>query len=108
MARFHYFSDVGGEAVQLVSTDQMPRAEFYARWPGLKGGRRIDGYSMQVGRAVHGGPLLPVTRAIEMKARPRLHECNAKCLGGKANGACECSCGGRNHGRGMFTALLAA
>lgn len=33
---------------------------------------------------------------------------NAKCLNGKHNGACECQCGGVNHGRGMFTTLLAA
>ena len=29
-------------------------------------------------------------------------ECNAKCMGGKVNGSCECSCGGKNHGVGQL------
>lgn len=45
---------------------------------------------------------------IEYKARPSLHECNAKCLNGKHSGTCECRCGGKNHGRGMFTKMLEA
>ena len=41
-------------------------------------------------------------RKIQYKSQPSLHECNAKCMGGKVNGACECSCGGKNHGVGQL------
>jgi len=45
---------------------------------------------------------------ITYKQFPSRHECNAKCLNGKHNGTCECQCGGKNHGAGMFTKLLEA
>ena len=106
MAKIKYFSDVNGEAVQLVSVSQMPKEEFSARWPGIKG-FRFDGYDMQVGRSANGN-LLPVTRKIEFKSNPSLHDCNAKCLNGKHDGKCECICSGKNHGAGMFTSLIAA
>jgi len=109
MATFKKFSDITGEAVELGTQTQMENAEFAARWPGVKG-MRADGYTMWVGRPLGGaeGPLQPVTRMIEMKRFPSRHECNGKCLGGKRNGVCECQCGGKNHGRGMFSSLLAA
>ena len=105
-----YFSDVTGSPVALTRIGQMRNADFAARFPGVRG-RRIDGYYMLVGWA-DGATLdsqtLPVTRAISFKAFPSRHECNAKCMGGKVNGTCECQCGGKNHGAGMFTQLLAA
>lgn len=112
MATFKYYSDMDGEAVELAGTSQMPNAEFARRFPGVKG-IRVDGYSMRVGYAAGPGNAargmeLPMTRAIEMKRFPSRHECNAKCLNGKHNGACECQCGGKNHGRGMFTRMLEA
>ncbi|WP_310636052.1 hypothetical protein [Delftia acidovorans] len=103
---FHNFSDITGEAEKLSAIDGMPNKEFAARWPGVKG-FRYDGYQMWVGRS-QSGDLMPVTRRIEYKARPSLHECNAKCLNGKHSGTCECRCGGKNHGRGMFTKMLEA
>ena len=103
---FHNFSDITGEAEKLSAITGMPNKEFAARWPGVKG-FRYDGYQMWVGRS-QSGALIPVTRRIEYKARPSLHECNAKCLNGKHSGTCECRCGGKNHGRGMFTKMLEA
>lgn len=46
---------------------------------------------------------VPVERTIEYKSNPSRHECDARCL--NATGRvmkCECSCGGKNHGRGSF------
>lgn len=103
MAMFKCFSDVTGEALQLAGVSSMPNDEFASRWPGLRG-VRFDGYQMRVGRS-EAGELLPVTRVIEYKTRPSLHACSAKCLNGRHDGTCECRCGGRNHGAGMFTLL---
>jgi hypothetical protein len=105
MANIKYFSDVTGQAEALTAPHGMNNAEFVARWPGVRG-IRYDGYQMLVGHV--GGTVLPVTRQIEYKAQPSRHECNAKCLNGKHNGKCECQCGGKNHGAGMFTNLLKA
>ena len=103
-----YFSDITGEAVELKALHQMDNKEFSARWPGVAG-IRADGFSKWVAHPVSGaGGVAPVTRMIAMKSFPSRHECNAKCLNGKHNGACECQCGGVNHGRGMFTSLLKA
>ena len=108
MSGFKYFSDVTGQAVELKGIHQMDNAKFAALWPEIKG-IRADGYSKWVARSVDGSNVvLPVTRMIEMKRAPSLHECNAKCLNGKHNGTCECQCGGKNHGRGIFTGLLKA
>lgn len=109
MANIKYFSDVTGEPEALVAPHGMNNAEFAARWPGVRG-IRYDGYQMLVGYVGGnlGGAVLPVTRKIEYKAFPSRHECNAKCLNGKHNGTCECKCGGKNHGAGLFTSLLKA
>lgn len=104
MANFKYFSDIGGETVELrpASIQGMDNAKFAEKFPGVKG-RRMDGFQKLVGCPVTGGSdFYPVTRSIEYKANPSKHVCNAKCLNGKANGACECQCGGRNHGAGFF------
>lgn len=111
MANIKYFSDTTGEATELKFVTAMDNKEFAARFPGVKG-LRYDGFSMLVGhttgyRANLEG-FLPVTRKIEYKAFPSRHECNAKCLNGKHNGTCECQCGGKNHGAGMFTRLMEA
>ncbi len=110
MASVKYFSDMDGETVALQSRGSygMDNAEFAAKFPGVRG-IRYDGYSMLVAYPFEGtsGPL-PVTRKIEYKAQPSRHECNAKCMNGKHNGTCECKCGGKNHGAGMFTSFLKA
>lgn len=47
---------------------------------------------------------IEVERKVEYKSNPSKHECDARCY--NATGRimkCECSCGGKNHGRGKFT-----
>lgn len=99
MARFKYFSDMSSEAVELTGLSQLDNSEFAERFPGIKG-MRADGFSKWVAMGPKGW--MPVTRMIDYKRAPSLHECNAKCLNGKCNGVCECKCGGKNHGRGAF------
>lgn len=109
MANIRYFSDVTGEVVALTAPHGMPNEAFAVRWPRVKG-FSYDGYQMLVGHVGGnlGGAILPVTRKIEYKSLPSRHECNAKCVNGKANGTCECMCGGRNHGAGLFSSFLKA
>lgn len=50
-----------------------------------------------------------VDRTIEYKTNPSRHECDARCI--NATGRimkCECSCGGKYHGRGSFICAEAA
>lgn len=108
MATINYYSDVNGQTVQVKAMHQLDNKRFAAAFPGVKG-IRADGYTKWVGHPVEGpDAIMPITRMIEMKRFPSRHECNAKCLNGKHNGACECQCGGKNHGRGMFTNMLEA
>lgn len=116
---FKSFSDYNGETVELgYGYLDMKNADFQRLFPGVRG-IRCDSFTMYVGTKSKGrictrDPLTgdwivggengvyPVTRRIEYKRNPSLHECNAKCLNGKHNGACECRCGGKNHGRGSL------
>ena len=86
MANMKYFADVNGQTVELshvwhdgaVSTAAQ---HFFGRGP--------DGQKLQA------------TRRIEFKSQPSRHECDDRCI--HATGRvmkCECSCGGKNHGRG--------
>lgn len=46
---------------------------------------------------------LPANRIVNLKSNPSRHECDARCI--NATGKimkCECSCGGKNHGKGAF------
>jgi len=73
----------------------------------------------QVGRQLFGTPvdftpvfipgkgwdrgLVLVERTVEYKRNPSKHICDARCV--NATGRimkCECSCGGKNHGKGAF------
>jgi hypothetical protein len=47
-----------------------------------------------------------VTRRVELKSRPSLHACNARCLNAAARAMqCECSCLGANHGKASVASL---
>lgn len=105
VANIKYFSDFNGESVSLKAIRDIPNKEFVDKFPGVKG-RRSDGFSMWVGFSAETGEMLPVTRTIEYKSNPSKHECNSKCLNGKHNGVCECRCGGKNHGAGMFSRFV--
>lgn len=55
------------------------------------------------------GQHVQAERVIEYKKNPSRHECDARCL--NATGRvmkCECSCGGKNHGRGSLICEEAA
>jgi hypothetical protein len=45
------------------------------------------------------GTRVTAERAIEFKSNPSLHKCDARCTNAKGF-KCECSCGGKNHGKG--------
>jgi hypothetical protein len=50
-----------------------------------------------------------VEHSIEFKSNPSRHECDARCLNAIGRVMkCECSCGGKNHGRGSFICAEAA
>jgi hypothetical protein len=98
MAKIKYFNGT----TELRDPHGMDNAKFVAAFPGVKG-LRYDGFQMKVGYPVTGGALLPIERAIEYKSNPSRHECDARCI--NATGRimrCECSCGGKNHGKGAF------
>jgi hypothetical protein len=84
MANIKYFADVDGEAIELSRV-----------WH--------DGH---VGTGAHhfsgltpSGTRVAATRKVQIKSNPSRHECNARCMGASGKSVCECSCGGRNHGR---------
>lgn len=98
MATIKYFS---GD-VQLDGVYGMDNAEFAKTFPTIKG-RRFDSFSRMVGRIKGSNTVYPVERAIEYKSNPSKHICDARCI--NATGRimkCECSCGGKNHGKASF------
>jgi hypothetical protein len=98
-----YFSDVPGEPEPVLLTKgvwAMPNKEYDQKFPGIKA-RRYDSFHRRVGKS-EDGRVLPLTRVILYSKTPSLHKCNARCLNAKPESACECSCGGKNHGRGNF------
>lgn len=93
MARFAYFADINGQAITLERVAH-------------------DGSSFTSPKHFTGltpaGERVAATRKIEMKSMPTRHECDARCY--NATGRvmkCECSCGGKNHGRGAFSCVEA-
>jgi hypothetical protein len=47
------------------------------------------------------GGLVQADRAVRYKSNPSRHECDARCMNATGRTMnCECSCGGKNHGRG--------
>lgn len=109
MANVRYFHDTpDGAALELARPRGMARKEASARFPGATF-ERWDSFAVWVGGSaapVWNGSSwddkpLPVTRMVTFKARPSLHECDARCMNATGRTMnCECSCGGKNHGRG--------
>lgn len=109
MAKAIYFN---GET-ELTHVRGMDNKEFNQRFPG-QFARKYDGYAKLVGRPINAQPpvydraagrwietLLPVERLISYKVNGSKHECDARCMNAKGHN-CECSCNGKNHGRGAF------
>lgn len=84
MADFRYFAEHNGETVRLSRV-----------WH--------DGHVSSAACHFFGlapdGTKLQATRKIEFKRNPSLHKCDARCFHAKGH-QCECSCGGKNHGKG--------
>lgn len=89
MANYRYFIDLpNGETVRVEKV-QLDRTNTFVGF--------LDG-SWQ-----------PVTRKVIMKQFPIRHECDARCT--NATGRvmkCECSCGGKNHGKGSISFVCEA
>ncbi|MEX2739955.1 hypothetical protein AB3480_00650 [Rhizobium mongolense] len=93
MANFKYFADINGETFELTKIRHNGRSASKAS---NFSGRTPD------------GELVPATRMIEFKSNPSKHVCDARCM--NATGKimkCECSCGGKNHGKGGYMAVAA-
>lgn len=97
---------------ELDVVTAMRNEVFALRFPGVKG-MRFDSFQMWVGLPVGEKYVstlanhVPVERRISYKKFASKHECNAKCLSGRHDGACECKCGGRNHGLGALLGVAA-
>jgi hypothetical protein len=116
-----HFADTLEGPVELEKVRGLAFAEFEALFPGVKGLVHGDVRDRAVGldpespaalwdsatsRWVYNW--LPVSRVVIYKKQPSRHECDARCT--HATGRvmkCECSCGGKNHGRGGFVASAA-
>src|SRR5437762_3462186 len=97
MAYHRYFAEINGETVQLANVWHDGHASSAAH--------HFQGYvadELAAWRA--GGTRATAHRAarvIEFKSNPSRHQCDDRCT--HATGKvmkCECSCGGKNHGRG--------
>ena len=102
MANIKHFADLNGETVELTTIHAIDNAKFLAAFPAITG-KRYDSFSKRVGFRPGTREILPVTRSIEYKAFASKHECDDRCI--NATGKimqCECSCGGKNHGKGAF------
>lgn len=94
MARIKYFNgenelqgvhERNGKLVGYVSKDEL----FFVPGQGWQGYTAVE-------------------RTVEYKTNPSRHECDDRCV--NATGRimkCECSCGGKNHGKGSFMAVAA-
>jgi hypothetical protein len=98
IAKVKYFTEIDGDIIELPRIDMIPNREFEALIPGVKG-RRADSFSRYVGCLdLAGKQKVPTFRTIEYKRNPSLHKCDARCQHAKGH-SCECSCGGKNHGK---------
>ena len=110
MARMAYFADLSdGRVLEFVEgreptggTDRYGNKQYrfkaakvhYLRMPG-EDRDHLYGFS-------ENGPVR-ITRTVQMKTNPTRHECDARCYNASGRSMnCECSCGGKNHGRGAF------
>lgn len=95
MANMKYFAECNGQPVVLVNV-------------GHDGGvaARAANFS---GKCLVCGGRHTATRVVEFRSFPSRHQCDDRCL--NATGKvmkCECSCGGKNHGRGSAETQAAA
>ena len=114
MATFHYFSDCeDGTSVELSTCISVNYWDLAKMLPGAKIVHIDNTTSVYVGpvkegedtsNAIYcptgwfqGKHMMVVTRKVQFKPFPKLHECNAKCRSATRH-ICECRCRGKNHG----------
>ncbi|GHE76022.1 hypothetical protein GCM10019059_39220 [Camelimonas fluminis] len=96
MARYAFFADLSDGTI-LDWRDTLVKGKVQAA-RGISAGspRDIKGYD-----SVRGW--VKITRKIELKANPSRHDCDSRCFNATGRTMqCECSCGGKNHGRGSL------
>src|SRR5689334_6771820 len=104
-----FFATCGGVVIKLEHVVYVPE-RFLNAWKGIKTipekSVRITGsigpnsrtYCYAVGRCPQCGNHHIAERQIFRKANPSNHKCDARCLAATGHN-CECSCGGKNHGK---------
>jgi hypothetical protein len=93
-----YFAELNGETI--MKRDGKDRG---IRHMGRRNGQNV--FELYV----EGAGWIEATRTVNFKNNPSRHECDARCM--FANGKtmnCECSCGGKNHGKGARITCEAA
>lgn len=83
MANIKFFADrADGSPLEFSKVDYRSRKD-------------MRGYDHATGQWVQ------CNRMIEYKANPSRHDCDARCMFARGRTmTCECSCGGKNHGKG--------
>lgn len=91
MANIKYFADVAGETFSFTNVDH--RGGSAGTW----------------GWCAERKEWMKITRRVQYKAFPSKHVCDARCMGATGRTMnCECSCGGKNHGKMAFNCSAAA
>lgn len=97
MAFQKHFAEVGNETVRFERVGMLPID---------CGGKNSGGVSRKMtlfGWHAESQLWIKIERTINMKSSPSKHECDARCINATGRTMqCECSCGGKNHGRGAF------
>ncbi len=97
MANFRYFAEHNGQTVQLANVWHDGHMSAAASHFLGYAAEELAAWKAGGTRAV----ALQAARVIEFKSNPSRHECDTRCT--HATGKvmkCECSCGGKNHGKG--------
>lgn len=110
MPKLKYFTECDGATVELQSVWYATEKQLQLNWLPVpeKGVRMLvfcaNGerrYEYAIGHCPRCPRVHAVARKIEYKSNPSKHKCDVRCL--HATGKimrCECSCGGKNHGKG--------
>jgi hypothetical protein len=111
MARFAYYADLADGTVlewkdtaERIGTDLFgaPRYRSVAAKVDHREDGKLAGYHPARGWT-------RITRTVRLKASPSRHVCDVRCINAKGRAMeCECSCGGKNHGRGAFMRCIPA
>ena len=90
MANLKFFAEVAGQTVSFAKVDNR-------------------GHEGRFGYHADNKSWVRIERVVEYKSNPSKHECDARCINATGRTMqCECSCGGKNHGRGAFQCAAAA